>query len=772
MRSRVDGPCRHRATAAPVRLGTATKTSDSSWGLRHMSTILFGNFRVEVIRHAGTRVERATMQVTSPVRRRQPQPHFSPAPMVYGRHDQVSDARRAIEEGRPIGFHAPCGFGVSTLLRHIAASDFVQDSGVPVVLLRVGRDFAGDVLQRLVDQLYVSDRRIKLTSTELGRLLGQLRAVVILDDLLLNSEEAEFILGMLPRCSVVTGSPRAILDRPRTSRPLPGLSETAALDLVSGCLARAPSGAEQLQARRLIAAVHGQPLHLKQAAALVRSGQHTFEELANSAERDPGRLDRLCISRIPEAERKILTILTMAAGALIPTDLITVMSDITDAAQRLRGLCHHGLAEQHDDRFGLPICNATRYRDILLEDLQVGSAARQLASWLTTRDPASPDSVAALEAALCLVEFAAEQREWTTVISLIRAVEPILALAGRWEAWRHVLDMGINAAHLIGDTASEALFCHEQGTRALCKDELGPAQQYLDRALQLREQAGDRAGASVTAANRRLLQPEPAAPEPPRPSRSDRTSITIAGILAVILASAAIGLARHQANAAPAPIVSHGPSPTATPSRTAATHPQPSNSGPAQGGHTQGGPTRGGHTQGGPTHGGPTRSGNTTLPDLVPYTSKPKNGGVLVIIENIGTRAAAASTTTVDFGSLGPASSSATPPIPAGGSQIISFEDPSACLTSGCTYTVTVNSDNTVHESNTDNNQKTFYIFGGGPSPDSTSPSPDSTSPSPDSTSPSPDSTSPSPDSTSPSPDYAESPTPASFPATSSAGAS
>ena len=63
----------------------------------------------------------------------------------------------------------------------------------------------------------------------------------------------------------------------------------------------------------------------------------------------------------------------MAAVASIPADLITVMSDITDVTRRLRGLCHHGLAEQHDDRFGLPVCHAASYRDILFEDLQAGS---------------------------------------------------------------------------------------------------------------------------------------------------------------------------------------------------------------------------------------------------------------------------------------------------------------------------------------------------------------------------------------------------------------
>jgi hypothetical protein len=685
---------------------------------------------------------------------------------VYGRDDQLTGAREAIREGSPIGFYAPCGFGVSTLLRHIADSDFAQHSGVPVVLLRVGRDFAGDVLQRLVDQLYVSNQRIKLTSIETARLLEPLRAVVILDDVLLSVEQADYIVAVLRRCRIVTGSPRPVLGRRGTSRPVPGLSETAALDLLGACLERALTGAEQHPARRLAAAVHGQPLHLKQAAALARAGQYTLGELAGIAEKDPARLDRLCISRIPEAERKVLALLAMAAGALIPADLITVMSDISDVTRRLRGLCQHGLAEQHDDRFGLPVCHAASYRDILLEDLQAGSAARQLVSWLTTRNPASPDSLSALDAALTLIEFAAERRDWATVISLIRAVEPILALAGRWEAWQHVLDMGIHAAHLIGDTASEALFRHEQGTRALCNDELDSAQLHLQRALQLREQAGLRAAASITAANLQLLQPPPT-PPPPRPARTHRTGITIAAILAAILASAAIGLARQQADPAPTAAATHRPS------RPATTHQQPPNGGtpasqapgspaqtgpPAQVAPTPGGQAPGSQPPNGGAPGGQAPGGNSKLPDLIPFTSKPKNGGVLAIVENIGNGAAPASTTTADFGS-GPTESSATPSIPAGGSQIISFQAPSDCFAAGCTYTVTVNSDNTINESSTDNNQKTFHVFSGppldSPSPpsDSPSPSPDSPSPPPDSPSPPPDGPSPPPDGPSPPPD-------------------
>ena len=98
--------------------------------------------------------------------------------------------------------------------------------------------------------------------------------MVILDDLLMSADQADHIVAVLRRCNIVTGSPHPVLGRRGTSRPLPGLSQTAALDLLGACLARALTGAEQHHARRLTAAVHGQPLHLKQAAALARAGQH------------------------------------------------------------------------------------------------------------------------------------------------------------------------------------------------------------------------------------------------------------------------------------------------------------------------------------------------------------------------------------------------------------------------------------------------------------------------------------------------------------------
>ena len=54
------------------------------------------------------------------------------------------------------------------------------------------------------------------------------------------------------------------------------------------------------------------------------------------------------------------------------------------------------------------------------------------------------------------------------MIRLVGGIEPILALAGRWEAWRDVLDQGLEAAVAAGDEFAEADFAHQLGTLELC----------------------------------------------------------------------------------------------------------------------------------------------------------------------------------------------------------------------------------------------------------------------------------------------------------------
>jgi hypothetical protein len=84
--------------------------------------------------------------------------------------------------------------------------------------------------------------------------------------------------------------------------------------------------------------------------------------------------------------------------------------------------------------------------------------------------------------------------------------------------YSHALHQGMQAAQQLGDQVSQAYFAHQQGTLALCQDQLPAALQHLQHALELRRRLGDRRGAERTQHNLEVLQPTPP-PTTPRPPR-------------------------------------------------------------------------------------------------------------------------------------------------------------------------------------------------------------------------------------------------------------
>ena len=221
------------------------------------------------------------------------------------------------------------------------------------------------------------------------------------------------------------------------------------------------------------------------------------------------------------------------------------------------------------------------YRQLLLKDLHLVASARALSSWLTVADPTAAESQSAAEAALALMDVGAERGDWVTVVRLASTAERALFIAGRWEAWHHALGQGLAAARASADRAAEAFFSHQQGTLALCHDQLDEARRLLQHAVTLREQIGDNAGADVTHHNLRLLEP-PDPPQPPR-RRVPRRALTMAGSAVTTLALAAGAVAITGALRSGQP---HGGQPTGPPntSPAVATSPgQRSNPGQGQG---------------------------------------------------------------------------------------------------------------------------------------------------------------------------------------------
>jgi IPT/TIG domain len=539
-----------------------------------MTSILYGNLRIEVRGGVGGRVDRVFLQpalsraTTRPIQRTDNLPT-----VLVGRDEELDGLRAAVRQRRPIELTATCGYGKTSLLQQVIA-----DSAEAGVYLRVGPEELQDLLTRLVDQLYVSDQRVKLTPEQCAQLLSQVRAAIALDDIDLNAEQVDYLLSILPWCSLVLSSPRPILRRHGISLALGGLPNDAALQLVSRDIGRVPTGAELAAVRRLVVAVDGQPLHLRQAAALIRERGRSFGELAREAERDPTILDRLSVNALAVSERRALAVLALAAGALMPAQLVGSMGDIANVGEVLHLLHRRGLVERRGDRFGLPACKVDGYRKLVLDDLELGAAVRELINWFLARDPTSEQSTSAASAALSILAFAAERGDWPAVARLVQVVEPVLTLAGRWEASRHALTVGLQAAHTSGDQVAEALFSHEQGTLALCLDELADAQRLLQHALDLRERTGDREGAAVTRHNLQILKP----PTPPPPTRlparklaliSTGVLVVVAGLIVGIIKATATQPQAH-ATDAPSQTVASTPGTTpATPGTTPATTP-------------------------------------------------------------------------------------------------------------------------------------------------------------------------------------------------------
>ena len=499
-----------------------------------MTAILYGNLRAEIVGNAGARIQRVRPRQAAADSLRPRQPDAPRRPLMLGRDREAADVFATIAAGRPAGIYAACGYGKTTLLQSVVAAAAERGLAPTCIYLRADGNRVGDLLQDLVRRLYVFDRPVKL--------IGQVSAIVAIDDLRVSEDQVGYLLEVLSGCSLVIGSAQPVLGRRGGSRQLDGLPDESALALLADSLGRPLTADEVAAAGSLVAAVDGQPLHLRQCAALASEGRHSLRALARQAAGDPEILDRLSINALAQHQRRALAALALAAGTLLPADVVDAIDQVSYLAQWLQSLPGRGLAEQCEDRFGLPACKAQGYRQMLLKDLDLAVAARGLSNWLIAADPTAADSQSAAEAALTMMEFAAERGEFTSVLQLARAAERVLFLAGRWEAWHDTLSRGLDAARASGDKAAEAFFVHQQGTLAFCQDQLEDAYRLLRQALTLREQIGDADGASVTRHNLRLLNlPDP--PSPPR-SRGPRRVLHalggVLGTLALVVASVVI----------------------------------------------------------------------------------------------------------------------------------------------------------------------------------------------------------------------------------------
>lgn len=461
-------------------------------------------------------VHGGVVNVAVPEQRPVPRPRAAPVllrprpfPGLLGRGEEVEAAVDALREARPVELSGPPGAGKTALLRHLAHHAVTASFPGGVAFLSALRQPADDLLQSLFEALFQTDAPLKPTRTELRLLLQGWQGLVVLDDVELPREEVERIHDTAPACTFLWSAPARQGWGETRALPLDGLDGPGARALLERELERPLDAAEQAELDALRRATGGYPLALLQAAARVREESVPLRDVVArlSAPAGPAAMGADAVAELPEPSRELVLLLAALGGALVLPAHAEAVAGVPGAAEELERLERRGLVQRQGERFRVlePLAGA-----VLARWDGTPSRERALAyftAWAEQKWNAPAEILAESDVLLLLLEGAVDAGAWPEVLRLGRRVEGALALAGRWDAWKRVVEWLRLASEKADDRRGAGWALHQLGTLALCTGDTAAAQAALTQALRLRESLGDREAARVTRHNLELLAP-------------------------------------------------------------------------------------------------------------------------------------------------------------------------------------------------------------------------------------------------------------------------
>ncbi|MFF2817544.1 ATP-binding protein [Kitasatospora cineracea] len=468
---------------------------------------------------------------------------------LLDREGDIAALLEQLRAGRSVRLLGQAGSGRSALLAAVAeaAAELAPDG---VVRLSGYRRTAADLLQDLFAVTHQAPD-FRPDREQLAELLAGVAAVVVIDDVEPFGEELEDLLALAPECAfllaTVPDSPPSAPGSRLRDHLVAGLSRPACLTLAARLAGRQLDDTERAWAVDLWFESEGLPLRFVRAAALLRQRDVTVDALVAAQEdrrsmfgsvqeyeppRDPAELERELRRQVPlpsvgesaaparrlvqglsESARLVLR-LALALGGECPTaPHLPALVDVGLGESALQELVDTGLAvsvgghhrltegvldallpEVEDDSNGLPAPFAPG-------GIAHG-AAEHLAWWVGHASVTTRQVAAEAEVILAVLLAERDADRPAEVLRLARAAAPALALSLRWGAWERALQLGLEAARMLGATAEQGWFHHELGVHALCSGSPQRAVAELEAAVALRAAAGEQRGA---AGARRML---------------------------------------------------------------------------------------------------------------------------------------------------------------------------------------------------------------------------------------------------------------------------
>ncbi|MFJ1863137.1 ATP-binding protein [Streptomyces sp. NPDC088097] len=448
-----------------------------------------------------------------------------PARPLLERAEERERLVRLLGRGRSVRLTGPAGSGRSALLDAVAEDCAALAPDGVVRISGHGQHQAPELLHALYAAVYEAPDH-RPDRTELLARVGEIGAIVLLDDLELGGAALDELLRATPECAYVLSA------TPDTKAPsddshleevfLGGLGKADCVLLLEAATGRALTPEETAWAGDLRFASEGLPLRFVQAAGLLRQRDELNRLVAPDEDDEPGVFEgrprdpahvplptlaeaaapaELLASRVSESARAALRIACALGGELPHHAHLPALVGDTHADSAVAELLGCGLVTRVGPRYRLADGVARQleeagYGDTAAEEAR--TAARHYA-WWTGHSSVTPERIAA-EADAVLAALAGA--DVVAAVLLARTAAPAFAASLHWEAWERVLRAGAEAARKAGEVAEQAYFHHELGVLALCEGRLERARAELEASIGLRGALADKRG---TVAGRRAL---------------------------------------------------------------------------------------------------------------------------------------------------------------------------------------------------------------------------------------------------------------------------
>ncbi|MGW0806606.1 hypothetical protein [Nonomuraea sp. NPDC002799] len=398
-----------------------------------------------------------------PVRKRKhPDPRWLPrsAGDVVGRDRDLARIRGWLaERSAPVLVYGPPGIGKSAVLSQIARD--AADAGEDVVYLSGDGLETEDIIQELFEACYDSPGYLP-PPKRLRRLMGKVRALVVIDGYEGSAESVEKLLDATPGVGLLLASTRRLLGAEGYVLPLGGLAEADAITLTTAEVASTdsdPAGTltreEAAAVQELCRAANGHPRTLLQAAALMRASG------VLSVAADPDTAARALVASLDGDSSAAARALAALPGVPVSAPVLAALATLPSPAE-----AEAALAELRRLRLAEP----TGPGHVLADGTSVPRGRQDAAGYATrltawVRAATRAEVAASAAVVVTVLRAAVDEEAHGPALVLARAAAPLLGRSLRWGAWGQVLALGLTAATNAGAADDVAYFEDEEKAR-------------------------------------------------------------------------------------------------------------------------------------------------------------------------------------------------------------------------------------------------------------------------------------------------------------------